>query len=191
MIKSALNELETELKKINAPILSRLQPGINSVDFKNSLPINIPKEVLELYAWHNGTNTTGAKFGGELSLFSMGILIEAARSVNFYNRCAGIMTNWDTSHFPVFESGSGAFHVIQCDSNKEDYGAIYFHTITAEDGEVNLSVYDNLEMLVRTITQCYKEGIYKIDDMGLLSYDVARESALSLRMNPKSPGYWF
>lgn len=195
-ISNLLEQLESEMEKAKAPVLQLLNPGLEESKILTQLKtigVTLPPEAIDLYKWHNGTGFKDNLYNAEQTLFFgalFPIINVAIETYVFYTKSD---KNFKKQYFSLFETQGGVMFLIDCDKTSTNYGMILKHDISrVVSPKVVTTVYDSMACFIETITQCYKQGIYTIDDnegQRVLSSDYIAEIMFSQKMNPKSK-YW-
>ena len=187
-LEKLLNQFESLLKEINAPILSLLQPGIEKFE-GDFIVQKLPNEVKALYKWRNGTTIREGLELGKLWLFNFGIFLPFNISLETYKEAANNVIQWDEYKFPLFVSGGGEFYLVDCNPSSREYGMILYHSIGDIDFDITITKYDSVEAFIKTIHKCYEEKAYNFSDNGAIHFDSKLEHQISVKFNPKSR-YW-
>jgi len=118
----ALAALEAELRRVNAPVLAALRPGLGADSIRRltqELPFRLPGEVAALYEWHDGSSGDGPAE----ELFPSGRFPSLQRAVEAYffevrlarEVTSGTGLDPDSSYaadwFPIFVTAGGDRYV--------------------------------------------------------------------------------
>lgn len=187
-LKNALNQLAGALTKAGSPLMGFLQPGLGKqqvTDLVKGYDLRLPDAVYELYAWRNGIKK-GVDGPKEISLFNLGIFFPLQDSIVTYEvRKKG----WPGQMFPLFASGIGEVFLISCDE-QDAHGRIYYDAPSDPEFEGVISIFDSLEALILSVTECYNEGAYYFtDESPYLQIDDGKEKEICTAHNPVSE-YW-
>jgi hypothetical protein len=157
----------------------------------NTINVEPPAEVYDLYEWKNGLKEeimNGGKTIGEMRLFTSAIFpnfnFSYQAHINFSS--AGY---WEKSHFPIFCSGVGDYYVIECDKTSLSYGKVFYFSPSDPDFEGLIAIYDSLSALIVTAIECYKSKAYTIGILNSLKEDLPAVIEISKLNNPESE-YW-
>lgn len=195
MAKDFLKQLtliEELLKEEKSPLLPKLAEGIDIKQFQlSSFDGVIPEEVFKLFNWKNGVRDSASHdFVGSLSLFLFGIPLSFEEVARLQNQMTKHSFGWEKTMLPLFHSGGGDYHLIECDLASVSYGQIFYHSVSTVDFDKMITIYDSLYHLFDTTYQCYKNGIYHYSaDTGQLEIDYDSNFDLSKELNPLSE-YW-
>ena len=87
--------------------------------------------------------------------------------------------------FPLFGSGAGDYYLIDCANNNQTQGTIFYFSPSDPDFDGMISIYDSLDKLLHTVSECYKLGAYFFNDNQLqIKYEL--EKGISINKNPES-----
>lgn len=168
-----------------SPLPKRLLEGINIGDIDDlfeEVTAKPSREIYTLYRLFNGTDASGTPSLGELCLGPAWIFPDLAQACQIH--FTGVMSGyWEEHLFPVFTSGMDDYLLLD---TQKDNAPLLAHI---EDVPELIPAYINLERFFQTSAACMKEGVFFIDEEGLLDMDVDKEFLLSARMNP-GMAYW-
>jgi len=208
-LEQLLESLEDYWRKIDLPLLAKLEPGIDpdGIEPRNFDGV-LPQELKALYKWKNGIKPEFATdLIGRLSLFSGGIPMPmpkvwwvqdtmggagdlAVGSAGDLGVSGAGDLGWSRTKIPIFESGGGEFFLLDCDVTTPEFGQILFYSPGSIDFDLTISIYDSLITLFQTVLQSYKAGLYQVDDNQMMVVaDYPKLHRLEKELNPKS-GYW-
>ena len=192
-MQNLFEELEKELQRLNAPVLSCLNKGSSEEEIFSQLKkigISLPPEAVSLYKWHNGTKFDDHVSNAAQSIFSRGTFPDLDTAIKTYQYYTKHDPDFKKTYFMLFESRAGEMFLIDCDSDSERYGMILFHDVSLlVSPKVVTTMYDSISTFSKSIIECYREGIYKFEhtDVGtILNVDFEAEAVLSKRLNQKS-----
>jgi hypothetical protein len=188
-IRELLHELELALIQKHATILDRLNPGKSIEELKQIFKgMDIPEEVYAIFQWKNGVDTENRPIG-QSWLFSMGALMKAEDAVRCYCHFVNSDEYWIDGMFPVFRSLGGEFYLVDTNKGSPTFGFVFLYYRAAVDFETIISMYDSLETLSTSVTECFKTGAYSYNKDGILvmQHQLARE--IEMKNNPRS-AYW-
>lgn len=92
---------------------------------------------------------------------------------------------------PLFSTGHGEYLAINLKDylNKPNETPIYYLSTWNPDFELYTSIYDSFYQIFVTVNECFKKGVYFMDDGGLIDIDIDKYYEISKKMNPNSE-YW-
>jgi hypothetical protein len=166
-------------------------PGLTEAEINSSELFSLvspESELGELFRWRNGSSeATGAVRGG--LWLCPGFFLLSARYCYQYNRycTAHFGGRWQASWFPILDDGASVTRF--CDVNARRGRQLPVFGYDPEALPEVSEIYDSVAAMFRTFLACYKQGVYRVDDTGLLGVDYPTEVALSRRLNPGSD-YW-
>jgi hypothetical protein len=89
---------------------------------------------------------------------------------------------FEDSWLPIMTDGGGDFLVVDCADETCPV------LICSADDETE-RIYDSLELMLKTLEECFAAGIYAIDSDGHFESDDDTEAELASKLNPNSH-YW-
>lgn len=191
---NALARLEQILTEKHAPIVQQLEPGLMAARVRAhaaSLHLQLEPEVVDLYAWHDGTRNLDAP--GVPQLFPGGLFLSLERAMENYResvdtalRIAGpddAADLYDPAWFPLFVDAGGNVHVSVMQP-RAIAGSIWF--IPLGEPELRYAVAGNLVAFVELVVELFERGAYMVEPDGALSTDYRAVAAIMRRrMIPK------
>lgn len=154
-------ELEELLKKLNAPVLKYLNPGLKEqeiIAFFEEKHMKCHPDMLQLYKWHDGID-----FPPE-GIYSS--LIEIAPFAIFYSleimaRTFDLFTEWNfienlNEYLPIFGSGESETFLFKISD-----GSIHFTSPFV--GIYNEPAFRSLEIMFDFFLECYSKNILTVD----------------------------
>jgi hypothetical protein len=190
-LEQLLESLTEFWRTNNFPLLSKLAPGIdsNKIEPRNFTGVT-PEDLKVLYKWRNGLKPEFAtELIGRVTMFSGGVPMNIGKVWRAQDIRGGKEVGWGMSYLAIFESGGGDFFLVDCDPNSPEFGQIIYYSPGSVDFDLTIGYYDSLITLFQTTYECYKRGIYTIDDQMFLRVDFAEEAKVAYDLNPKSR-YW-
>jgi hypothetical protein len=177
----ALDRLVSEHRRIGSPMPDFLVPGIHPDDVRarlGDLGLKPPEEVVELFAWHNGSDDSafldsGAGLGYPRPFDDVffGTLDEA---IAFYGDCLKIDRNvvatygdpaaaiWRLSWFPPFSGGLPSYG-IECDPTVPSAGMVFEPQWHPPIEGSEHPRFRNLTHLVQSVVRRFEAGGYSWD----------------------------
>ena len=194
-MKQLLNELEGILVQIKNPVLSDLN---NSGDFDinqfetamKNLHLVVPSELHDLYRWKTGIQTEKAlnpKY--DYQTFSFGNHIDYNATVSLYILDQQTSKICGNRFLPIIYYGILEDPILIDLSEKSGtFGQLYYYSPSITFSPKPIPIYVSLTAWVKTIIDCYKEGVYLIDKNGTLVINDG-ESEIAKRYN-KNIDFW-
>lgn len=147
---------------ISPDLPNLLQPGLSPEQIYHIAPIpyKLPKEVLMLYQWHNGTHQDPDKPEQPLFYYHTFMPIQEAYEVYQWKMQFNKEENdqiFEPRLFPLF-TFQGEYYATWCSDEEQESGSIFF------DYHGCGQVYDTLELMLTAITECYETGAYYLKD---------------------------
>jgi hypothetical protein len=110
-VSRALAELERELRRANAPVVSALRPGLTADAFKElvrNLPFTPSESLAAVYTWHDGSGGNGSAE----ELFPGGRFAPLELAVEQYHLEVSLADWYQPDWFPIFYDEGGAAEVV-------------------------------------------------------------------------------
>lgn len=181
----SLAEIEASLRRLARPTLAFLQPGVKPEEVAAQLALRglvAPGDLLELWAWRNGTGGPADTTLGALWLvpgFYLCSLAEATANFDAFVR----QPRWNASWLPVLADGGGDFLAVAC-APDGGHGAVYHFRI---DGTGQPLEFRSIERMAATFAAALAEGAFYVDADGNFDEDYGAFAALAAELNPGVP----
>jgi hypothetical protein len=182
-LTNALNRIFTWLKENHPVTAEGFQPGLSSTEIEEKLSLllfRVPREVYELYRWHNGNKTYEGIFG-YLWFTNLDRAYEFSTYIND-EYCVEIREQeGDPKYlFPLFDF-DGEYFAIEGSNQTEGTDRIFhigkFHEISF--------AFINLTSMMLSIAECYETGVYAFsEDNGLEVVDSIEFGRIRHKHNP-------
>jgi len=178
-MKQELIELEKIILEKKYKSYATFQVGINGAFIietlrKSNLKFEFPKDLFDLYQWHNGQEIYKAETSTiEFIYFSLFYPLEEAIAI--YNRQKEY---FGEENFPLFGCVDTEHLLIDLSKDSKDY-----LTIKSYDPyeEYPIKIYPSLESMIQSNLDCYSLGAYYPDENGVL----CRNSDLYIHIHKK------
>lgn len=176
-----LEEIRAALERLGRwEVLDRLQPGLASQLVRDRLAaagLGRQPDLEALYGWRNGTGGEGSPDLGSIWLFPGFYLLSLDDAFANYK---SIRPNqrWDPAWFPVFANDGGDFYAV---NTAEDPAPVVYFMIDEPEQPVE---HESLSRMIKTLADCFREGIFYVDDSGYLEMHDRRYAAMVRRNNP-------
>lgn len=195
-LTDALKRILSWLQQNQLECAELLQPGLTTEEINekvSGLPFQLPKEVYELYQWHNGTSSDTEFFPGywfiplELAVetYYENMSIEGKNKKSYekdnnldklpYVEC------WNQYWFPLFEL-DGQVYLLACNDNPQDTATVWNYFPEFVHPELR---YENLTAMMLTIAGCYETGAYYLNEEGFLEEDELQAAQIRRKHNPR------
>jgi HEAT repeats len=152
-VSTGLALLETELRRVQAPVIRALRPGLTAKAFReltSSLPFTPSESIAAVYAWHDGSGGDGPAE----ELFPGGRFAPLTRAVESYHLEASLADWYESDWFPVFYDEGGAAEVV----TRGGEGAVLSLDRTDPNGAVQEAASLG-ELFVQLVSR-YRAGAY-------------------------------
>ncbi|MEO0956801.1 MAG: SMI1/KNR4 family protein [Pseudomonadota bacterium] len=157
-----ISEFNSYLRDQQLPVSDRLNLGLErSVveDVFDSLGIDSPDDLINLYCYQNGTKTSEADLLEDIYVIP-GYYWLSLNDVKEVYQAISPHPTWDLDWVPIFATGGGDFYAVIC-RRGADFGAVVQFT----NGEPEQVVeFESLESFFRYIALCFKDGAFFVDD---------------------------
>ncbi|MBF0353402.1 MAG: hypothetical protein HQM11_20415 [SAR324 cluster bacterium] len=182
-----LNKILTYQIQLKHPVISLLQPGLSEREIllKTSLiPIQIPREMINLYMWRNGTLAPESSTLGDMQFFYGYHLCSLEEALLSFQEGYSIWQKFYKMEFcSLFEDGAGG-----CCGVIPNQDSLVSPVIQITELGKNI-IYSNLTKMMETIASCYENGVFWIGQNGYLDADLKKYGDIALRLNPEIE-YW-
>lgn len=198
-----IKKLERQLIQAHNPILNEMDWDFNWKDKQSIesafrlLALECCPELLDLYLWKTGCAhellldlSEGEE--NQIKLSSMGnyAAYSLSRDIMTQNKIMQASYADDDRMYPfIFDGVYEDPILIDLDSSRETYKALFYYSPQVLLSDAPIMIYDSIESWLKTITQCYEQNIYSVDEKGIFQSKTNLEVQLSRNMNPKSD-YW-
>lgn len=183
-----LDHILFHLCQMQRPVVALLQEPLSAEAFSEyaaQLPFHLPSELGRLYAWRNGTRCKGGDILDDLHFFPGFYFLSIEEAMDCY-RAFKSDPRWNRSWFPVFSNGGGDFYAVWGKEGPSERGEVVGFLLGQSEQIVE---YESLEAMIRTLSACYDEGVFWLDQNGYLEADDAAQMEIAKRYNPSLPFY--
>lgn len=202
----ALDEVLTQLVRLESPLVSLLQPGLSREvidEMVNPLPFELPEDLYQLYMWRNGTRggsyAATSLFAHPASYFApLDLALDASVHLSEDLITDHLRETWEplefepsTHYFDLFSDPGDSDFLVPCGITPLERPPIIFWS--PESGTPRI-YYSDLESMVWTIAACYKSGAYFLtnafeNEPLSVDADYTQERQIAQRLNP-TVRYW-
>ncbi len=189
--QETLLQFENVLVEIGHPTLEKLQPGLSPEYIELELKkigISNNYSLIQLYSWRNGLLDNPDRKIGELELFNNNIMLSLPLAINHY-QIALANKNLSRNLFPIFSNGAGVYLLLDINKNSGKDSPIMIFSPTVLLSESPQLTYKDLNSMFETLTECYKEEAYIVNEEGYIDVDYDLEQEISRRINPDAE-FW-
>lgn len=179
-----LHQLQSQLERINAPVLKYFNPGLSEREvmtlFK-ATNLTATEDLKALYQRRNGMAYQNIP-SGKLSFGVNGGFFPLDTSIEMYQQH---FREQFPFFFPIFWDDS---FLISLDSKSADYGKVFIYSPSLLILEPQ-SCFDSLAGMIKTFSKCFETGIFGYDDEEFFTSTGDRYWDVMKKMNPNSE-YW-
>lgn len=183
----SLTAIQQHLESLGrARLLDLLAPGTGRARTRlmlGELGLESRPEIEDLYAWHDGTETSPSAALGDIALFPGFYLLNLTDACTNY-RAFAPDARWTQGWFPVFADGGGDFHVVDL---RPQAGGVVRHFMIDQDNHP--IVFESIVRMVETIASAYDAGTIYVGDDGYLTVNDEAFARLARTHNP-SVAWW-
>ena len=191
VLTQRLAEYADHLTQLPMPhLVSRLRPGASSESVRATLAhrgMQAPEELVELYSWHDGTETTPELRGSLLWFTPPYFFASLATSAQMYDELMAAPGRWDASWWPIAFDNAGSYLNAVCfDEPNTVAPVLEYWTETHEEAVIHVS----LERWIATLKAGMASGaIHVAADGGLDVDDAQYLDEIGPALNPGVP-FW-
>ena len=182
-LESNVDRIFDHLRACGSLIADRRRPGLSpaAVEAKiGALGLRPPKDLVQLYAYCDGTTTTAGKdLLGKISFFPGFYWMYLEKAINVY-RSVSSHSAWHRSWLPIFGNGGGDFYVVICDPASPFFGEVVLVMVDEID---HIADFKNVSALFETLEGCFAQKAFFIAD-GYLREDGAKSLAIAYQVQP-------
>lgn len=191
---SILAKLDIIIKKNNKDIILHLNDGLKDYSIENELknvfsfPFLFEDIFKQIYLWHNGTKINYTLPAEKFYLFPT-FYLNSFKDIIDIVKNDSIFYFKENNYLPFFSSGRGEYLAIKLYQNYKK-SKVYYVSTWNPTFENCISIFDSIYLMLFTIIECYKKGVYFIDlKDNLINSDFDREIKIAKSINPLSE-YW-
>ena len=168
-MKNLLLELGVQLKLNEFVSANYLQEGVSKpyiekLLLQNGLDLDFPKELFDLYEWHNGQSHIYEVKNSVLEIFWYKLFYPIEEAIDIYKSQLEYLGDYN---FPIFGNVDTSHDIIDLSKKSKNYLFIMRY----DDEKDLLRKYPSLEKAIAANLECYKSKAYLPDEKGLLSYN--------------------
>ena len=199
-VKSLLEELFVSIRAINPILADAFQPGLeheNVNQLTESINVQLPTAARNLFLSVNGINEQSKiETLGESMILPLGTFVSLQLCIDYYKEYSIDDSVWRRALFPLLLAGGGDFYLIDTEVTSPTFEMIFLYSTIVDTDEFVITIYDSLENLLKTVTECFNSGHYfykyfeDFPHVRLVFDCQPRESGtISRQLNPRSK-YW-
>ncbi|WP_363250331.1 SMI1/KNR4 family protein [Microbacterium sp.] len=186
-LENYLTAVEDGLRQLDRwKLIRSLRPGASPsqvLERFRSAGTDVPIEALELFSWHDGTETRGTSIG-EIALIPGFYLLSSTDSTENY-RAFVSDERWRPSWIPFLADGGGDFYVLDSEG-RDRVAPIRRFRIEEQEHPVE---FGSLKDFFETISVAFQRGVFFVDESGFLEMDDFAFAELARQINPGIP-WW-
>jgi hypothetical protein len=164
-LQSNVDRIFDHLRACGSLIPDRRRPGLSPADVEakiGALGLRPPKDLVQLYAYCDGTTTTAGKdLLGKIRLFPGFYWMKLDEAITVY-RSVSPHRLWHRSWLPIFANGGGDFYVVICNPASPFFGEVVLVMVGETD---HIAEFKNVSALFETVERCFAQ---KMDEAGRL-----------------------
>jgi cell wall assembly regulator SMI1 len=182
-IRPMLEEIATRALAIGINCAGNMNPGITLAEAKSvcqDLPYELPQDVIELYLWRNGVRLEGQSFEMRIvpKFYFRSIEVSIETTTAFACRADDPEMQWKPSWFCLCTDLGG--DCLSLETNRsEQFGRIFAVTEIAEP----FPAFWSFDTMLLSILECYRAGVYFLDEDGTLAEDYEPADSIYRRFN--------
>lgn len=181
-LEALVDRIFDHLREVGSIIPNRRRPGMNPDDIMREMlaeGLDIPEELLNLYAYCDGTSTHEGEIIGSIQFFPGYYWMSLGDALNVY-RAVSKSSEWSGSWLPIFASGGGDFYAVVCDSNSPYFGEVVGFVL----GESKQIVeFKDISSFFETIQRSFTDGAF-FQSEGRLKADYPQMRAIARQVQP-------
>lgn len=163
-------------------LLQALRPGLNvdrtaALFDEARLPRSGPVETL--YAWRNGTETSGVESLDDIQLFPGFYFLSIQDAVKNYQSFLPD-ERWQPGWLPLFANGGGDFYVVELSGDM--VGVVRHFRIDESEHPIE---FESICDMIQTIAAAFKRKVIFVDSESNLEMDDLTYAAVAAELNPR------
>jgi len=182
-LETAVDRIFDHLRACGSLIADRRRPGLNPAEVEaqiGALGLRPPTDLVQLYAYCDGTTTTAGKdLLGKINFFPAFYWMNLDEAVTVYHSLSNY-SSWRRSWLPIFANGGGDFYVVICETTSPFFGEVL---LVMYDETDHIAEFQNVSAMFETIERCFVEKAFFCSD-GYLKADYAKMSAIAHSVQP-------
>lgn len=185
-VTEALAAIESNLARLNRPVMGVLRPGLSPAQVQSRLDsrgLPVEEELIALWTWRNGTDTTTGLTLDALHLVPGFHLLSLDDALANFDAFVDD-PRWHPAWLPLLANGGGDFLVR--DTAVRDGTPIRHFRIEESEHPIE---YRSIVYMLATFAAAFDRGIFFVDACGYLEVDDAAYAALAAELNPGVP-WW-
>jgi len=180
---TAVDRIFDHLRACGSLISDRRRPGLSPAEVEaqiRALGLRPPKDLVQLYAYCDGTTTTAGKdLLGKINFFPAFYWMDLEKAITVY-RSLSSHSLWRRSWLPIVADGGGDFYVVICETASPFFGEVL---LVMYDETDHIAEFQNVSAMFETIERCFAQKAFFCSD-GRLKADYAKMSAIAHSVQP-------
>jgi hypothetical protein len=182
-LETAVDRIFGHLRACGSLIADRRRPGLSPAEVEariRALGLRPPRDLVQLYAYCDGTTTTAGKdLLGKISFFPGFYWMNLEKAITVYHSVS-THSLWHRSWLPIFANGGGDFYIVICESASPFFGEV---PLVMYDETDHIAEFKNVSAMFETIERCFAQKAFFSAD-GYLRADHAKMSAIAHSVQP-------
>jgi cell wall assembly regulator SMI1 len=165
------------------PVAESLRVGLSDMelrDFEKALDWRLPQEAKDLFRWRNGVRVPQDGLLDDIYFFPGYYLLSVSEALEHMGTHVELGL-WPRQWFPIFGSGGGDFHVLDCGRGDERSSPVVWF-IRGEPK--HWDSYVSLTTMMDSLAEGFAEGALYVDEAGFLEMDERRYAPIARKHNP-------
>ncbi len=165
MLEERIGELWEEAARLALPVVAHRKPGVPADFLERAFDQRIPSEVATWFASCDGVDQYPGQTQNDAALVPGYEPLSVDQSVAIQREQMSEPLLRPT-FFPLIGAGGGDFYAVSYDPETQRSSVV-----SVVIGEETRIAYRSVDQMVETLVQCYREGIFFVDDDGVLQAD--------------------
>ncbi len=182
-LETAVDLIFDHLRACGSLIADRRRPGLTPAEVEvqiRAVGLRPPKDLVQLYAYCDGTETIeGKDLLRKIDFFPGFYWMNLDEAITVY-RSVSPHRMWSRSWLPIFANGGGDFYVVICDTASAFFGEVLMVMYGETDHIVE---FKNVSAMFETLERCFAQKAFFCAD-GLLEVDYAKMRAIAQSVQP-------
>ncbi|NEA99699.1 hypothetical protein [Streptomyces sp. SID13726] len=168
MLEELIRELWGEAERLHLPVVTHGNPGATVEFLEQVFGRPVPSHVATWFSWRDGVAYLPGQTQNDAALVPGYEPLSATESAAMRRdspRDPLLLSNF----FPLLGTGGGDFYAASYDLE-----TARSHVVSVVVGEDSRVAYGSIEQMVETLVGCYRDGIFFVDEDGVLQADDER-----------------
>lgn len=181
-LRDPLGSIEATVGRLGRKVIQLLRPGLRRGEIESLLEergFPQTQELVALYEWRDGTDTTTGLMLDDLQLVPGFYLLSLEDALTNYDAFTKSQ-RWNAYWLPILANGGGDFLTLDT-SDRAGTGLIRHFRIEESEHPIE---YGSLADMLATFAAAYERGVFFVDGEGYLETDDNAYAALAAELNP-------